>query len=168
MRVTLKELLAKLGIPYVLEPYGNYPWSVSDSVGGSTCMAEVRMGPDSVDLEAEIFVIPDSPAPGKPESERIFWMQAKPQADAAWTPVQLRVRKEDYAASNLYDWQNKGCNLFLACVQEMMAGRIPDFDALIERELRGGERFAGGRGGGGKAPKIKPGSLLDMKKGGGF
>lgn len=168
MRVTLKDLLGRLGVNYILDSYGNHPWSFSDPVGGMTCMAEVRMGPDCADLESEIFIINDIPAPGKPDSERVFWMQAKPQTDAAWTPVQLRVRREDYAASNLYDWQSKGCRLFLACVQEIMAGKLPDFDALIEKEMRGGEQFAGGRGGGGKAPKIKPAALLDMKKGGGF
>lgn len=169
MRVTLKEMLSRLGVNYVITPYGTHPWSVSDAQAGVTCQAEIRMGPDfDPELEAEIFLIPDAPAPGVSECESVFWMQAKPQADAAWTPVQLRVKKEDYAASKLYDWQNKGCKLFLACVQEISGGKVPDFDALIEREMKSGERFAGGRGGGGKAPKIKPAALMDMKKGGGF
>jgi len=167
MRATLKELLSQLGVDYIINSYGTHPWSVSSD--GMTCTAEIRMGADhDPELEAEIFLIPDNPAPGAPGSESVFWMQAKPQADAAWTPTHLRVQKEDYAASNLYDWQNKGCRLFLACVREISAGKIPDFDALIAQEMKAGERFAGGRGGGGKAPKINPAALLNMKKGGGF
>lgn len=169
MRITLKELLSRLGVNYVIQPYGTHPWSVSDAEAGMTCTAEIRMGPDhDPELEAEIFLIPDNPTLGTPESESVFWLQAKPQSDAAWTPIHLRAKKEDYAASKLYDWQNKGCKLFLACVQDISAGKIPDFDALIEREMKSGERFAGGRGGGGKAPKINPAALMDMKKGGGF
>ena len=61
----------------------------------------------------------------------------------------------------------------LPCARSMLVSalqseEIPDIDALIEEAFYGKERFYDQRSGGGaKAPKIKPGQLLNMKKGGG-
>jgi hypothetical protein len=52
--------------------------------------------------------------------------------------------------------------------QELKMDKIPDIDELIENTLNSKERFAGGRGGTSKAPKIKPQQLLNMKQGRGF
>ncbi len=65
MRVTLQELLQKLGVGYVMAAYETFPWSVSDSTTGKTCSAEVRMNPEGNEVEAEIQIFYDNPEPGK-------------------------------------------------------------------------------------------------------
>jgi hypothetical protein len=167
MRARLKDFMDQMGVGVILEPYGTRPWVVYDSENLRTCNAEVRMGPDLEELEAEIQVAYDHPEPGKPSMEQIYWMRARPQIVDAWTPVQLRVKGKDLTTS-VPDWEAKCCALFRACVQALQIGAIPDFDTLIEEEMndKGGRTTM--RGGGSKAPKIKPAALLGMKKGGGF
>lgn len=60
-------------------------------------------------------------------------------------------------------------NFFKACVQDLKMDIVPDIDEIAERELGGDERFRDARrGGGSKAPKIKPQALLGIKNGRGF
>lgn len=59
MRVDLKKLMEKLGVPHVLSPYETCPWYHYDAEKGVTCSAEVRMGPSGDDIEAEIQLVYD-------------------------------------------------------------------------------------------------------------
>lgn len=167
MRARLKDFMEQMGVGAVLEPYGTRPWVVYNSEKSCTCNAEVRMGPDLDEVEAEIQISYDHSEPGKPSMEQIYWMRARPDVADAWTPVELRVKGND-PTRTIPDWETKCCRLFRACVQVLQTGEIPDFDALIAEEMndKGGRTTM--RGGSSKAPKIKPAALLDMKKGGGF
>lgn len=166
MRYVLSEFLQKLGVSYVLGSYETCPWSASDFAAEKTCSAEVRMNPDGNEIEAEIQIFYDTPEAGKPPVEQILWLKAIPHQDK-WEVTDLRIRREDWRGK-LYGWEDKCCNFFRACVMELEQGRIPDFDALLEKEMKDNERFGGGRGGAGKSPKIKPAQLLQMKQSNGM
>lgn len=184
MRVDLKKLLETLGVGHVLSPYETQPWMHYDSGKALTCSAEVRMGPSGDEIEAEIQFMPDDPsaippppppaAEGAPEikivilpggTQQIMIMRATP-SEGMWTPRDLKVRGESYV-NKIYNWEEKGCNFFRACIEALQMGVLPDIDDLIEKELSDDDDFGGGRRGriGRKAPKIKPAQLLGLKKG---
>ena len=52
MRATLKELLDKLGVGYILSAYETCPWAAYDDEQGISCNAEVRMNNDADEIEA--------------------------------------------------------------------------------------------------------------------
>lgn len=166
MRVTLKDLMDKLGVGRVMAPYETQPWFVHDAEKAIMCSAEVRMGPGSEDVEAEIQFLKDESedTPGGPE--QIMRMRVLPVTTGEWSTKELIVKGKDY--NNLIDnWEEKGCNFFRAFIEALQMGEIPNVDELIEKELPDDDLFGGGGRGriGRKSPKIKPGALLGMKKG---
>jgi hypothetical protein len=168
MRLSLKDLSNKLGVGYELSSYETCPWSVYDGTLGITCSAEVRMNGDGDELEAEIQTMYDTPPEGKLPVEQTFYALFKPATADGWDLKQMKVRGQDPDTS-VYNWEEKYCSFFESCVQELKMGNVPDIDELLEREVHGGERFSdSSRGGGSKAPKIKPQKLLGMKQGRGF
>lgn len=169
MRVTLKDLMDKLAVGYVLGPYETFPWSCYDAARGLTCSAEVRMGPDSDEIEAEIQLMHDTPEAGKPPMAQIFYIRAVPGSmDGLWEIPTLRLKGEPLA-EDVYNWEEKSCQFFSIVVGDLALDIIPDLDTLIEDIFHNYERFHDQYGGGGgKSPKIKPGQLMDMKKGRGF
>jgi hypothetical protein len=173
MRFDLKKLMEKLGVNRVLAPYETQPWFHYDSTKGITCSAEVRMGPGAEDIEAEIQFLHDegsgdaaggTAAGGGPE--QIMRMKILPEGDGMWRPTELRVRNEDYV-NRIYDWEDKGCNFFRACIQALQMSDLPNIDELIKTELGDDDDWGGGKKGkiGRKAPKIKPAQLLGIKRG---
>lgn len=177
MRVALKTLLEKLGVGHLLSAYESQPWFLYDADRGITCSAEVRMGPGSEDLEAEIQFMYDEgkipvPAEGDTTAQKvhgpdipvqIMRMRAVP-TDNDWTPKELFVKGVDYN-NKIYNWEEKGCNFFRACIGAIQMNLIPDVDDLITKELADDEDISGSSGRiGRKAPKIKPAQLLGMKK----
>lgn len=167
MRATLKELMDKLGVGYELGPYSTCPWSAYDSEKGVTAMAEVRMNNEGDEVEAEIQFLYDEPKAGK-TVEQMAFISSKPVVGAQWSPTIFRIKSKD-ETQNLYDWEDKCCNFFRACIQDIKMDIVPDIDEIAERELGGDERFRDARqGGGSKAPKIKPQALLGLKGGRGF
>lgn len=168
MRAILPDLLNLLGVPYALSPYETYPWSYSDSSLGQTCSAEVRMGSDGLDLEAEVQILLDNPSPDQAPVQQWMWLRATPQAQDKWSVTHLRIKGEDWN-NKVHEWETKAASLFRATIMEIQRGMIPEFDDLVDREMRAKERFGDQRGGGsGKSPKIRAAQLLDMKKGQGF
>jgi len=168
MRDTLKELMDRFGVGYEMSAYETFPWSAYDGTKGVTCSAEVRMNPFGDEIEAEIQMLADEPAPGKSSLDQILFMKATPHVQSKWSVIQLKIKGEDWVGKT-YNWEEKGCNFFRACITELALGNIPDIDALIDREMRDKERFGDQRGSGsGKSPKIRPSQLLDLKKGQGF
>ena len=195
MRVELQELLEKLGVNYVLAPYETMPWMHYDEKAQMTCSAEVRMGSTSEDIEAEIQLLRDEDAEDEDEGEddsgigsmeipdpdenkssgankvepggrkQILWMRADAAVKDQWGPKQLRVDGKDYA-NEFHGWEEKGCDLFKACVESLQMGEIPDFDDLIDANMKDDSFYGGGRRGriGRKSPNVKPGQLLGMKK----
>ncbi|MGB4108130.1 MAG: hypothetical protein WBK55_10110 [Alphaproteobacteria bacterium] len=166
MRYELKNLMEKLGVNRVLSPYETQPWLHYDTARGIACSAEVRMGPDSEDIEAEIQMLKDAPGEDGKTTEQIMLMKILPGGDKLWMPTDLRVRSESYV-NKIYDWEGKGCNFFRACIQAIQMSDLPDIDALIEQELGDDDDWGGGKRGkiGRKAPKIKPAQLLGIKRG---
>lgn len=156
--------MQKLGVSYVLGSYETCPWSACDNE--KTCSAEVRMNPDATEIEAELQIFYDNPEPGKHSVEQILWLKALPH-QGMWEVTDLRIKREDWRGK-IYGWEEKCTNFFRACVMEIEQGRIPDIDALLEKEMSENERFGGGRGGSGKSPKIKPAQLLQMKQSSGM
>jgi hypothetical protein len=169
MRITLKDLMDRLAVGYVLGSYETFPWSHYDPEKGVTCSAEVRMGPDSEEVEAEIQLVHDTPPEGKPGMEHICYIRCAPGGtDAMWEVLTLRLKGEPLK-EEIYNWQEKSCQFFSAVTRALVAGEIPDIDELIEDIFHNYERFHDQYGGGGgKSPKIRPNQLLDIKKGRGF
>ncbi len=191
MRVELEELMEKLGINYVLSPYETMPWMHYDDSKGMTCSAEVRMGPTGEDVEAEIQLLRDEDAEDDEEGEsgagsmeipdpdkstgandvepggrkQVMWMRADAAIQSQWSPKLLRINGKDYV-NEFHDWEGKGCDFFRACAESLQMGEIPDFNDLIDENMKDDTLYGGGRRGriGRKSPNIKPGQLLGMKK----
>lgn len=177
MRVPLQKLLESLGVGQTLSPYETRPWFLYDEAKKSTCSAEVRMGPDYEDVEAEIQVLKDEEEGGEGSGEgggtmvagggpeQIMRLRALPISEGQWSTVYLVVKGKDYK-NEVHDWETKGCNFFRACVEALQMQVMPDFDALIEKELDDGDGFGGGKRGriGRKSPKIKPAAMMGMNK----
>ena len=168
MRATLKELMDHLGVGYTLSAYETCPWSAyqdeDDSESGSTsgglsCNAEVRMNSDADEFEAELQILHDIPKAEESPLEQICWMLGKPAIGDKWDIKIARVKNEN-KTEEVYGWEEKAVGFFNACVQELKLDKIPDIDALYEREMNKKDRFSGNsQGGGSKAPKVnqKPG-----------
>ncbi len=167
MRVSLKELLDALGVGYDMGPYETCPWSVYDGEKGLTCNAEVRMNEDATRCEAEIMLMYDIPPAGGQPIDLVFRLDCKPSS-GQWEPFKLVVRGTE-KTNAFHDWDKKACAFFTACVQELKMDKVPDIDELLAKELEEDDGSGTNmRGGGSKAPKIKPQALLGMKGGRGF
>lgn len=166
MQATINELMDKLGVGYVLGPYQTHPWSYYDSGKGITCSAEVRVDPDGNEVEAEAQFMYDTPPNGKPPMEQICLIRAAPISEGRWNVTHQRIRGEHYG-KDISRWEEKSCLFFSLLVQALQQSEIPDVEALIEEAFKGKDRYHDQYGGGGgKSPKIKPGALLNMGKGG--
>jgi len=168
MRVTIAELMDKLGVGYVPGAYETCPWSYYDGEEGITCSAEIRMGPDSDEVEGEIQMMYDTPPEDKGPMEQICYLKAQPVSDGQWTVTVLRIRGEALQ-EEIYDWEGKSCNFFAAVVRTINREAIPDIDELIESELHSRDRLADQRsGGGGKSPRLRGAQVMGSKGGGSF
>lgn len=168
MRTTLEDLMDKLGVGHVLAPYETCPWSIYDEESGVTCSAEVHMGPGGEDVEASIQMMIDEPPEDMPPMQQICIIKAAPATEDQWEVKQALLHGEPID-EEIYNREEKACNFFRAVANELMAGKVPDIEELIEQEIHKRERYHGGRGGGGgKSPKAKAGQFLGMKKGGGM
>lgn len=178
MRVEIKELMEKLGVDHVLSAYETRPWVVYDANQGITCSAEVRMGPGEEDVQAEIQFLHDAKQEEEARAadetaalerhsglQQILLMRILPTRDSKWVPVYLTIKGESYV-NEVYNWEEKGCNFFRACIEAMQMGELPDIETLIDSELYDSGRGGGGKRGrvGRKSPKIKPAQLLGMKR----
>lgn len=164
MKVPLYDLLQALSVDHVLGPYETCPWSAYDSGNGLTASAEVRMNPESNEIEAEVQLVYDTPPAGTPSVEHLLFLHARPSLNDKWSPDLLRIRK-DVQTNKVSEWDRRGCELFSACVQAMMRNEIPDFDDLFERIFAVADRYGSGTAGGsGRKPSIKPEQLMDPTK----
>jgi hypothetical protein len=169
MRATIDELMSKLGVGYVPGNYESIPWSHYDSEKGVTCSAEVRMGMDGDEVEAEIQFLYDTPPAGQDSTmDQICNLHVAPVNDGQWTTTSFNFRGQPYGR-DAYDWEEKACLFFQLVVQDIIAGKFPDVEELLDDAFHKRERFsANSQGGGGKSPKIKPGQMLNPKGGRGF
>ncbi len=166
MRVTLAELMDKLGVGYEMGPYETMPWSHYDSESGITCSAEIRMGADADEVDGEIQTMYDTPPEGKASFESTCTLVATPKSDKMWDIDTFTIRGEAFE-EDAYDHSIKAAKFFSEVVRALMAGEIPDIDELLDEAFRKGERFAGSGSGGSKAPKLRGAQLMGIKKGGG-
>lgn len=154
-----------LGVGYPMSPCEIFPWSYYDVDKQVTCSAEVRVGFDGEEVEAEIQLLHDVPVNGR-TFEQITLLKATP-VDEKWQVNYLMIRGED-KKGEVYDWETKSCRFFAACVQEIVRENIPDFDELLAQEFHNKEKKGGGGSGGRKSPKMKAGQVLGMNKRGGM
>ncbi len=167
MREDLKVLLERLGVNYILGGYQTHPCSYMNHDKGQTCSGEVRMGPEEDELEIELQMMYDTPPEGLKPLEQLMYFVGKKHSDGQWEIKTLKIKNESKVDA-ISGWQQKACRLYRECTKKMMAEEMPDFDALVKEFFKEDSKFGGSTGqGGGKAPKIKPAKLLDMKRGGG-
>ena len=166
MKVTWKKLLETLGVNRELGAYETHPWMHYDDEKGITASAEVRAGAGLQNAEAEIQFLYDDPEEHqKTNPEQIMLMRMAPKG-SEWSPNFLLVKGDDYV-NKIGGWDEKGCNFFRACIQDMQMGKLPDIDELIKKHLPDDD--GDGRRGRGKigrkSPKASTNALLGMKKG---
>lgn len=157
----------RLGVGTELSAYETCPWSVFDDEKGMSCSAEVRMGPDADELEAELQMMYDTPPDGKPPLEQVFIALFRPAtgSETKWDSIDIKIKGEGNKDGK-YGWEDKALNFFNACVQELKMGKIPDIEEILEREMKDKEKFGDRFGdGSNKSPKIKPQALMGMNKG---
>lgn len=167
MRVDYKELMEKLGVGHILSAYETRPWFMYDEATQISCCAEVRVGPGTSDVEAEIQFLHENPEiSGKDPVEQIMLMRILPMRDELWSPKMLIVRGVDYE-NKVNDWEGRGCNFFKACIAAIQMGELPDIEELLEEELGDDDSDAGRRKRGRvgkKSPGINQQALLGMKR----
>lgn len=164
MKVSLQELMDKMGIGYILGPYESCPWGHYDAEHGIHCNAEARMGMDSDEIEAEVQIVYDEPPEGKNALDQAFYIKAAPTAGGGqWTVTTLLLHGQPLE-EDIYNWEEKSCRFFKAVVEELQAGALPDIEDLIDMIFHSNERFYDQYGGGGgKSPKVK-GDLSGIQK----
>jgi len=163
MRTSLKELLDKLAVGYILSPYDNCPWSAYDDEKGISCNAEVNMDCDGEEIQAELLLMRENPQGDEKPVEKVYFLSAKPATAGQWDVKQVLIRGES-GDPEMYGFEEKSVDFFNACVQELKMDKIPDIDALLEKYMKSNERFGKKGGSGGKkAPKIKPAAVMGMK-----
>lgn len=169
MRVSLKELMDKLGVGHIMGGYETHPWSCYDDERELTCSAEVRMGPDQTDVEAEIQLMYDVPPEGKSPMEQVCLIRLKPVAADQWNATDFNLQGKVFEdKEETYNWEEKACNFFYAVVQSLGIDEIPDIERLIRREIHSRERKGNQSGeGGGKSPIVRGGQVMGNKGGGG-
>jgi hypothetical protein len=165
MLLELKKILENLGVKGLLNAYETAPWLHYDENKGITASAEVRAGPSMSDLEAEIQFLYDNPEEHKKTNpDQIMLMRCIPKG-GYWSPNFLLIRGEDFV-NKIGNWEEKACDLFRSCVQDIQMGKIPDIEELIKDKMTEDEDGGNGRGKiGRKSPKANPAALLGMKKG---
>lgn len=170
MRVSLKELMDKLGVGHEMGAYETYPWSCYDADEEMTCSAEVRMGPEGRDVEAEVQIMPDIPSETRPPMEQICLIRAIPVSGDLWNVRELFIKGAPFdKKEEVSEWEDKACELFKEIVQELALDNIPDMDRLIRDILSGrGRKGMHGGEGGGKSPKVRGGQIMGHKSGGGM
>ena len=150
MRVEYTDLMEKLGTGHVLSPYETRPWFHYESDSGITCSAEVRIGPGTADVEAEIqFLYDETDARYDDDAdfgmpEQVLFMRFLPSRDDIWSPKFLYVKGESYT-NTIHNWGERGSELFLMFISALQMGELPDIDELIEEHLT--DKSRGGRGG---------------------
>ncbi|MCB9963576.1 MAG: hypothetical protein H6855_00890 [Rhodospirillales bacterium] len=167
MKVTLKELMAHLGVTRTLAGYESDTSQFYDEEKGITCSAETRMGGDRNDLEVEVQRLYDQPEDDKPPVEQIMMMRIAPKMGESWSPYSLVVKGEDMTGK-FTGWEEGACAFYIAVVLCLKRGEMPDIDALIDEHLQGegGQAGKSRRGGGRKNPKFKPPTnVMNMKQG---
>ena len=168
MILKLEELMVKLGVRYNLSPYQTCPWSIYDEDKGVTCSAEVRMNPTGNLVEAELQVFYDEPPSDKPALDQVILIKASlHENNGKWQIDDSIIRGKSFI-NQTYAWDEKSCNFFRVCVQDIAIGEFPDIESYIKKELKKekeGDRYGDGSS---KSPIIRPEQLMDLGKGGSF
>lgn len=167
MRLPLEDWLKKMGVLKILAPYETQPWVFYCEDKGITCSAEVRMGPGSKDLEAEVQFMHDVPPPElKTPIEQILRFRVEPMAEDQWAFKYSVIKGEDYT-NEFHDWEGKSCGLFQAIIQSISMGELPDIDALIAQYMVDDTAKSRGKKGkiGRKSPGVNQKALLGVKQG---
>ncbi len=169
MEFPIKKLMDLLGVDHVLLAYETQPWLYYDEEKAVTCSAEVRMGPGAEDMEVEIQFFKDDEEDSEGSAsggrEQIMIMHIVPVKEK-WKPQTLTIKDKSYV-NEIYNWEEKGCNFFRACIEAMQMSVLPNIDELIEKEMVDDDMFGGGGRGkiGRKSPTIKPENILGNKNG---
>lgn len=96
--------------------------------------------------------------------QQVLFMRAKQMTETEWSPTLLHVMGKDYT-NEIYNWEEKGCDFFTACIQAINMEELPDVEIMVNTTLVDEEKGGGRRGRiGRKSPKVKPGQLLGMGK----
>jgi hypothetical protein len=170
MKVNYQELMQKLGVGRPLNPYETQPWMTGDAIEGIICEGEVRCNSDQSGVEAELQFMYDVPPEGKPPVEQICILHAEKQArlNGDYTVTDMIIRGESWL-NRFHGWEEKSCNFFRACIREVRAGKVPDIDDILAKEMKDSSFFGANSGdGSNKSPKINTANLMyDMKNKGG-
>lgn len=168
MKLKFAELLEKLGAPYELGADDAMPVALYDDDTGATYSAEIRTGSERRDVDCEIQVIHGSDLHGEQAVDHVCVLRCLPMYEGFWNVASFQFRGQK-PGQDVYDWESKACTFFRGVVAELSAGRVPNIDEIHSDAFRDKDSFHDQRGSGaGKAPKIKPGQMLNMKGGRGF
>lgn len=165
MAMALKKFMDRMGVMHILHAYETCPWAYYDEDDKITADAAVAMNADADELTAELMFIHDEPESGKHPVEMLFAITLIPHKDEDWKLTTLKIRGED-KKSETYDVENNSCDVFRECKAAIARQEIPDFDAILRKELnKGGSGNRKGGGGGKRNPNIRPEQMPGMSRG---
>lgn len=168
--MNLKDILDKMGVPYVMGPYETKLWTHTDPEKEITVSADIAMNPDGDELESQIVFFYEKPPEGKKSTDLVFKSVARPKTQEKWGFARLDVNGENFM-EKVPDWEKNTCDFFRVCCQVIQKGEIPDIEEILDDEFFKGGRYRSGRGGGGGGrkmamksvggppPATKPGSM---------
>ena len=118
--------------------------------------------------EGSSYTPPSKPKPrtcSKTGIEQLFIFRAMPDSAGNWDACALTIKGKSYV-NEVSDWGDKGCAVFVKCIEAINREELPDIDEIVEKEIKDDFWGSGKRGRvGRKSPKANPAALMGMKKG---
>lgn len=154
MRLSLQQLLTKLGVEETLAPYETIPFDYFNEDKGTDFTAGVAMSGDARFIDCEIQMIEEKEGQELPDFKQLFLMRAEKEGRSDDYNVIYLKAMGNVLSGKDGQWFENGCRFFKLCISHIKKGMIPDFDILYKSAF-GGKSGEGGSFGGGGSRNLK-------------
>ncbi len=131
MRISLEQLLTKMGIEQSLEPYETIPFDYFNDDKGTDFTAGISMSGDTKFIDCEIQIIEEKAGEALPDLRQIFFMRAEKDKSGQYNAIYLKVMGKVLSGNNR-NWFENGCRFFKLCTSHIKKGMVPDFEILYK------------------------------------
>lgn len=148
MRVSLEQLMNKIGVEGTLRPYETIPFDYFNPDKGLDVMAEVSLSGDGGEINVEIQQI-EHGADGKTNFRQILQLQLEREPTGTFMATSLRHNGQ-LLSGKKRNWFEGACRFAKQSIALLKKGTVPDFEAIYKATIdeAEGNATAGGSGGG--------------------
>lgn len=148
MRVTLEQLMNKIGVEADLRPYETIPFDYFNPERGLDVMAEVSLAGDGDGINIEIQQI-EHGADGKTNVRQILQLQLEREATGMFMATSLRYNGQILSGKKR-NWFEGACRFIKQSIALLKKGTAPEFETIYKATIdeAEGNATAGGSGGG--------------------